>query len=57
MGGGYVIVVCDDPGMHSSQNEQGNRHYARHAKVLCLEPSNSQEAKDCVIQGTKISEA
>ncbi len=44
--GGLVIVSADDPGMWSSQNEQDNRHYARHAKVPILEPSDSQEAKD-----------
>ncbi len=41
---GLVIVVCDDPGMHSSQNEQDSRHYAKAAKLPCLEPSDSQEA-------------
>lgn len=44
--GGCVIVSADDPGMHSSQNEQDNRNYATAARVLMLEPSNSQEAKD-----------
>ncbi|NLL63639.1 MAG: indolepyruvate ferredoxin oxidoreductase subunit alpha [Ruminococcaceae bacterium] len=44
--GGLVIAVADDPGMHSSQNEQDSRHYARAAKVLMLEPSNSQECYD-----------
>ncbi|HEX2986879.1 MAG TPA: indolepyruvate ferredoxin oxidoreductase subunit alpha [Chloroflexota bacterium] len=42
--GGLVVVTADDPGMHSSQNEQDNRHYARFAKVPVLEPSDSQEA-------------
>ncbi len=42
--GGFVVVSADDPGMHSSQNEQDNRHYARFAKVPVLEPSDSQEA-------------
>ena len=37
--GGLVIVVCDDPGMHSSQNEQDSRNYARFAKVPLLEPA------------------
>ncbi|MDK2880568.1 MAG: indolepyruvate ferredoxin oxidoreductase, alpha subunit [Clostridia bacterium] len=41
--GGMVIAVADDPGMHSSQNEQDNRWYALHAKVPMLEPSDSQE--------------
>lgn len=44
--GGLVIVSADDPGTHSSQNEQDNRHYAPHAKVLLLEPADSQECKD-----------
>ncbi|MEO0094403.1 MAG: indolepyruvate ferredoxin oxidoreductase subunit alpha [candidate division WOR-3 bacterium] len=43
--GGLVIVTCDDPGMWSSQNEQDNRHYGRHAKIPILEPSDSNEAK------------
>lgn len=41
--GGLVICVADDPGMHSSQNEQDSRHYARAAKMPVLEPSDSQE--------------
>lgn len=44
--GGLVIVSADDPGCHSSQNEQDNRHYAESAKLLMLEPSDSQECKD-----------
>ncbi len=40
---GMVIVVADDPGMHSSQNEQDSRHYARAAKMMMLEPSDSDE--------------
>ena len=44
--GGLVIAVADDPGMHSSQNEQDSRHYARAAKLCMLEPANSQECKD-----------
>jgi indolepyruvate ferredoxin oxidoreductase alpha subunit len=54
--GGMVIIVADDPGMHSSQNEQDTRHYARFAKIPILEPSDSQEAKDFVKQGIVISE-
>ena len=53
---GIVICVADDPGMHSSQNEQDTRHYARFAKVPILEPSDSQEAKDFVALGLEISE-
>ncbi len=41
--GGFVIVCADDPGMHSSQNEQDSRHYARAAHLPMLEPSNSAE--------------
>jgi indolepyruvate ferredoxin oxidoreductase alpha subunit len=44
--GGLVIVSADDPGMHSSQNEQDNRGYGRFAKIPVIEPSDSQEAKD-----------
>lgn len=44
--GGLVLVSADDPGMHSSQNEQDNRHFGRAAKIPILEPSDSQEAKD-----------
>ncbi len=54
--GGFVVVSCDDPEMHSSQNEQDNRHYARAAKVPLLEPSSSQEAKDFVKIAVEISE-
>jgi indolepyruvate ferredoxin oxidoreductase alpha subunit len=54
--GGFVIVTADDPGMHSSQNEQDNRHYGRAAKMPVLEPSDSQEAKDFVKIAIEISE-
>ncbi|MGB9617260.1 MAG: indolepyruvate ferredoxin oxidoreductase subunit alpha [Desulfomonilaceae bacterium] len=54
--GGLVIVVCDDPEMHSSQNEQDTRNYAKFAKVPCLEPADSQEAKDLLGEGLRISE-
>ena len=53
---GMVILVADDPGMHSSQNEQDSRHYAIAAKMPMLEPSDSQEAKDFVIKAYDISE-
>ena len=46
--GGLVLVSAGDPGMHSSQNEQDNRTYAKFAKIPMLEPSDSQEAKDFV---------
>lgn len=54
--GGLVAIVADDPGMHSSQNEQDTRHYARFAKIPILEPSDSQEAKDFVAHAMEISE-
>ena len=54
--GGFVIVTADDPSMHSSQNEQDNRHYARAAKVAVVEPSDSQECKDFMREAYKISE-
>ena len=54
--GGLVLANADDPGMHSSQNEQDSRNYARFAKVPMLAPSDSQEAKDFVIQAFDISE-
>jgi indolepyruvate ferredoxin oxidoreductase alpha subunit len=54
--GGMVICVADDPGMHSSQNEQDSRNYARFAKIPVLEPSDSQEAKDFIQLGLQISE-
>jgi indolepyruvate ferredoxin oxidoreductase alpha subunit len=41
-----VVLTADDPGCHSSQNEQDNRHYARAAGLPCLEPASAQEAKD-----------
>lgn len=54
--GGFVVVSADDPGMHSSQNEQDNRLYAPHAKVAMVEPSDSQECKDFMKEAYKISE-
>lgn len=53
---GFVLISADDPGMHSSQNEQDNRNYAKFAKVPLLEPSDSQEAKDFVKLAFHISE-
>lgn len=44
--GGLVLLSADDPGCHSSQNEQDNRTYARFAQMPCFEPANAQEAKD-----------
>jgi indolepyruvate ferredoxin oxidoreductase alpha subunit len=54
--GALVIVTGDDPGMHSSQNEQDNRYYAKFAKVPMLEPTDSQESKEFVGLGLEISE-
>jgi len=53
---GFVACVADDPGMHSSQNEQDSRNYARFAKVALFEPSDSQEARDYTILALQISE-
>jgi indolepyruvate ferredoxin oxidoreductase alpha subunit len=53
---GLVIVVADDPGMFSSQNEQDNRQYARFAKMPVLEPTDSQEAKDFIGAALDLSE-
>ncbi len=53
---GLVLVSADDPGTFSSQNEQDNRQYARFAKIPCLEPSDSQEAKDFTALAFEISE-
>ncbi len=53
---GFVIVTCDDPGLHSSQNEQDNRLFARVAKMPLLEPSSPSEAKMMIQEAFKISE-
>lgn len=54
--GGLVIVVADDPGMHSSQNEQDSRHYARLGKLPMFEPSDSQEAYEMTRAAFALSE-
>ena len=54
--GGMVVVSADDPGMHSSQNEQDNRNLAKFARMPMLEPSDSQEAYDMVQAAFEISE-
>ena len=54
--GGLVVCVADDPGMHSSQNEQDSRHYAEAAKLPMLEPSNSEEAKEFTKLALSLSE-
>ncbi len=53
---GLVIVSADDPAMHSSQNEQDNRNFARFARVPCLEPTDSQEARELVGVALELSE-
>ena len=54
--GGFVAIVADDPGMHSSQNEQDTRRFAQFAKIPIFEPSDSQEAKDFINIGIELSE-
>lgn len=54
--GGLVIAVADDPSMHSSQNEQDSRHYAKAAKVLMLEPADSRECKAFIRAAYELSE-
>ena len=53
---GMVIVSADDPGMHSSQNEQDNRNIAKFARAPLFEPSDSQEAYDMTIAAFEVSE-
>lgn len=53
---GMVIAVADDPGMHSSQNEQDSRHHAIASKVMMIEPSDSAECKDFVKKAYELSE-
>ena len=56
IGAGLVFCVADDPGMHSSQNEQDSRHYAEAAKITMLEPSDSSECKEFTRLAFEISE-
>ena len=56
VGAGLVLVSADDPGAFSSQNEQDNRHYARFGKFPCLDPADSQEAKDFTRFAFELSE-
>ena len=53
---GLVIVTADDPSMHSSQNEQDNRQYAKFSRIPCFDPSDSQEARDFTIAAYNLSE-
>jgi len=55
--GGLVVLAADDPSMHSSQNEQDSRFYAKFAMVPCFEPSNQQEAYDMMTTAFAFSEA
>ena len=54
--GGLVVAVADDPGMHSSQNEQDSRYYAEMARVICLEPANQQQAYEMTREAFDLSE-
>lgn len=54
--GGLVIAVADDPGMHSSQNEQDSRHYAAASKVPMIEPADSSECKEFTKLAYELSE-
>jgi indolepyruvate ferredoxin oxidoreductase alpha subunit len=53
---GLVIVTADDPSMHSSQNEQDNRQYAKFSRIPCFDPADSQEARDFSIAAFNLSE-
>ena len=55
-GGGMLVCVADDPGQHSSQNEQDSRHFARFAKIPVLEPADSDEAYRFMRYGFELSE-
>jgi indolepyruvate ferredoxin oxidoreductase alpha subunit len=54
--GGLVVAVADDPGMHSSQNEQDSRFYADFARTICLEPADQQEAYEMTREAFTLSE-
>jgi len=54
--GGLVLAVADDPGMHSSQNEQDSRYFAQFALIPCLEPRNQQECYDMMFEAFEMSE-
>jgi len=55
--GGLVLAVADDPGMHSSQNEQDSRFFADYARVPCFEPRNQEEAYAMTLEAFEVSEA
>ncbi len=54
--GGLVLAVADDPGMHSSQNEQDSRYFAQFALIPCFEPKNQQESYDMMREAFELSE-
>lgn len=54
--GGLIVVSADDPSMHSSQNEQDSRFYAKFANLPCFEPSDQQEAYDMIFDAFELSE-
>jgi indolepyruvate ferredoxin oxidoreductase, alpha subunit len=54
--GGMLVIVADDPSMHSSQNEQDSRFYGKFAMIPVLEPSNQQECYDMAFYGMELSE-
>jgi len=54
--GGFLLIVADDPSMHSSQNEQDSRFYAQFAQIPCFEPADHQEAYDMAREAYEISE-
>jgi len=56
IGGGFVLAVADDPGMHSSQDEQDSRYYADFARIICLEPRNQQETYEMTREAFELSE-
>jgi len=56
VGAGFLVVSCDDPGLHSSQNEQDNRYIAKMAKFPLFEPASPQEAKEFTSVAFKVSE-
>ncbi|MCW3997432.1 MAG: thiamine pyrophosphate-dependent enzyme [Candidatus Bathyarchaeota archaeon] len=54
--GGLVIAVCDDPAMHSSQNEQDTRYFSPHSDLPLFDAGNPQEAKDMIVEAFEMSE-
>ncbi len=54
--GALVVIICDDPGMHSSQNEQDSRNLVKFARAVLFEPADSQETFDMVQEAFEVSE-